>query len=34
MLNVGQEKNWSKPAKLSSNHFLTTNNILWGEICG
>ena len=26
-------ENQSKPAKLSSNHFLTANNKLWEKIC-
>ena len=25
--------NYSKLAKLCSNHFLTANNKLWGKIC-
>ena len=28
------DENYSKLVKLSSNHFLTTHNKLWGKICG
>ena len=27
------DENYSKLAKLSSNHFLTAGNKLWGKIC-